>query len=380
MKKTSLFLYLMLLSIFWNCKQDHKPATKQDLVVATQALDRVFGEAMPENEPGGAILIAKGDRVIFSNGYGLADLSLKTKIDENTLFNVGSISKTFVSNAILMLQNEGKLNVEDPISNYFTEFKNPVIAQKVKIKHLITHTSGLVDNRQTKTDSIFYLTAKDAENWYPTTQAETLNFEPGTRYEYSNPAYNALALIIEQASGKKWQDYIAENIFKPSGMHTSTITDGPHPETGVAHAYLNTNGDWVEKDYGEEPTFAAAGNGGVWSSIHELAKYEQALQQHKFIPEAVVEESRTIKSWPNWQDATPPFVGWSWFIGKTPDGYKTVGHTGSQGGFLCNYVTVPEKDVLFIMLCNTPRDVDGFTEYITNWFIKNNWLENDSEN
>lgn len=373
MRKFNFFLPLTMILLILNCK-DTKETTGQTDILDTSQLDSYFSINMPADEPGGAILIMKGDSIIFSKGYGLADLELKTKIDENTLFNIGSISKTFVSNAILMLQAEGKLSVEDNMAKYFPNFKNKSIADKVKIKHLITHTSGLQDNRETKTDSIFYLTAKDEENWYPTTQAEDLNFEPGTHYEYSNPAYNALALIIEEVSGMKWQKYVADNIFKPSGMTTSTITDGPHPETGVSHAYLKSNGDWIEKDYGEEPTFAAAGNGGVWSSVNELAKYELALQKHKFISDSILEDSRTIKPWPDWQDDTAPFIGWSWFIDKTTDGLKTVGHTGSQGGFLCNYVTVPQKDITFIILCNTRRDVDGFTEFITEWLIKNNWL------
>lgn len=373
MRKFNFFLPLTMILLILNCK-DTKETTGQTDILDTSQLDSYFSINMPADEPGGAILIMKGDSIIFSKGYGLADLELKTKIDENTLFNIGSISKTFVSNAILMLQAEGKLSVEDNMAKYFPNFKNKSIADKVKIKHLITHTSGLQDNRETKTDSIFYLTAKDEENWYPTTQAEDLNFEPGTHYEYSNPAYNALALIIEEVSGMKWQKYVADNIFKPSDMTTSTITDGPHPETGVSHAYLKSNGDWIEKDYGEEPTFAAAGNGGVWSSVNELAKYELALQEHKFISDSILEDSRTIKPWPDWQDDTAPFIGWSWFIDKTTDGLKTVGHTGSQGGFLCNYVTVPQKDITFIILCNTRRDVDGFTEFITEWLIKNNWL------
>lgn len=373
MRKFNFFLPLTMILLILNCK-DTKETTGQTDILDTSQLDSYFSINMPADEPGGAILIMKGDSIIFSKGYGLADLELKTKIDENTLFNIGSISKTFVSNAILMLQAEGKLSVEDNMAKYFPNFKNKSIADKVKIKHLITHTSGLQDNRETKTDSIFYLTAKDEENWYPTTQAEDLNFEPGTHYEYSNPAYNALALIIEEVSGMKWQKYVADNIFKPSDMTTSTITDGPHPETGVSHAYLKSNGDWIEKDYGEEPTFAAAGNGGVWSSVNELAKYELALQEHKFISDSILEDSRTIKPWPDWQDDTAPFIGWSWFIDKTTDSLKTVGHTGSQGGFLCNYVTVPQKDITFIILCNTRRDVDGFTEFITEWLIKNNWL------
>lgn len=342
---------------------------------ATSSLDSLFSKTLPADEPGGAILIMKGEKMIYSKGYGLADMQTKAPITTKTLFNLGSISKTFVANAILILQSEGKLSVEDPMDKYFPDFKNKEIASKIKIKHLLTHTSGLPDTRQTKSDSAFYITAKDAENWYPVTQTDTLVFEPGTHYEYSNPAYNGLALIVEQVSKMKWQDFIKKNIFDPSGMATSTITDGPYPETGVAHAYLNRSGKWVEKDYGEEPTFAAAGNGGVWSSVEELSKYELSLRKGTFLSDSIIKRSQTITPWENWADSVPPFIGWSWFINKTPDGLKTVGHTGSQGGFLCNYVTVPQKEILFVILCNTPRDVDAYTAFITNWLIKNNWME-----
>lgn len=347
----------------------------KDQVIPIDQLDTMFSKEIPADEPGGAILIMKGEKIIFEKGYGLADLETKTKITPQTLFNLGSISKTFVANAILMLQAEGKLSVEDSIDKYFPDFKNKEIAKKVKIKHLLTHTSGLPDNRQTKTDSVFYLTAKDAENWYPVTQTDTLVFEPGTRYEYSNPAFNGLALIVEQVSGMKWQQFVEENIFTLAGMKASTITDGAHPETGVAHAYLNRDGQWIEKDYGEEPTFPAAGNGGVWSSVEELTRYEIALRKGTFLNDSIINRSRTITPWENWQDSTPPFIGWSWFIDKTADDLKTVGHTGSQGGFLCNYVTIPEKEILFVILCNTPRDVGKFTKFITHWLMENNWLD-----
>lgn len=349
------------------------PTEKQEDI--TYPLDSLFSNTLPANEPGGAILIKKGEKVIFQKAYGLADLNTKEPIRTNTLFNLGSISKTFVANAVLMLQAEGKLSVEDSIDKYFPGFKNKEIAKRVKIKHLLTHTSGLPDSRPVEAEYDFYLTAKDQENWYPVTQTDTLVFEPGTRFEYSNPAFNGLALIVEQVSKMKWQTYVQEKILNPAGMSTSTITDGAHPETGVAHAYLRQGDQWAEKDYGEEPTFAAAGNGGVWSSVEELAKYEQSLKNAIFLNDSIIARSRTITPWNNWLDPIPPFIGWSWFINHTVDGFKTVGHTGSQGGFLCNYVTVPEKDILFVILCNTPRDVDGYTEFITNWLIKNEWLE-----
>lgn len=339
------------------------------------SLDEYFYEQLPSDEPGGAVLVMKDDEIVFSKGYGLANMETVEEITDETLFNLGSISKTFVANAILILEHEGKLSLDDSLLKYFPNFKNSEIAKKVRIKHLLTHTSGLPDVRETRKDSVFYLTAKDAENWYPITQVDSLLFEPGTQYEYSNPAFNALALIVEQVSGIKWQQYVQNEIFRLAGMTLSTITDGPYPENGVSHGYIKTGSEWREKDYGEEPTFAAAGNGGVWSSVRELAKYELALREATFLPKAVIDRSRTTTPFDSWQGDQPPFIGWSWFIDQHDDDPKTVGHTGSQGGFLCNYVTIPEKRIFFTILCNTPRDVPGFTEHIMEVLRSNNWLE-----
>lgn len=370
-------LTLITFFLLFSCSQEKKAEPP-----LSATLTEYFDGQFSANEPGGAVLVLKGDSVIFSKGYGLSNLRTKEAITSKTLFNIGSISKTFVATGILMLQDQGKLSVEDSIYKYFPDFRNSQIAKTVKIKHLLTHTSGLPDTRNVSADSIFYLTAKDAENWYPITQTDTLEFEPGSEFNYSNPAYNGLVLIIEKASGMKWQQFIVKNIFEPAGMVNSTITDGPHPESGVSHGYVRNHGEWTEDDYAEEPTFPAAGNGGVWSSLEELVKYEKAIQQSLFLPKAVVEDSRTIKHFENWKGSRPfeaswswlksdnkkdsldPIIGWSWFIGTTADGSKIVSHTGSQGGFLCNYVSIPEKQIHFIILCNTPKDIYSFSDKI----------------
>ncbi len=338
-------------------------------------LDSLYTKTFPAGEPGAAILVMKGDSILFAKGYGVADVETNIPISTKTLFNVGSISKTFVANAILILQEQRKLSIEDSLHQYFPNFKNKQIAQRVKIKHLLSHTSGLPDNRQVSKDTVFYLTAKDAENWEPITKTDTLVFEPGERFEYSNPGFNGLALIVEQVSGMKWQKFIDENVFKPSGMINSTITDGAYPEKGVAHAYNKIKGQWKEDDYGEEPTFAAAGNGGVWSSVEELAKYEQALQNATFLKTENIAEAQTVFHPNNWSQPTSPRVGWSWFIGQTQDSLKTIGHTGSQGGFVANYVTVPDKKILFVILCNTPRNIEADAAIVLQFLNQENWLE-----
>ena len=334
-----------------------------------------------ENEPGGVILVKKGKDTIFLKSYGLADLSTKEKINENTIFNTGSISKTFVSNGILILEEASLLSKDDSVDKYFNDFDNKEIAKKVNIKHLLSHTSGIPDVRKVAEENEFYLTAKDEENFEPIKHADTLNFEPGEKFEYSNPAYNGLALIIEKVSNQKWQKFIEEKIFKPAGMNYSRITDGPYPDEGVAHAYGNENENYVEYDYGEFPTFAAAGNGGIWCSILDLAKYESAIREHTFLSKESIDTSRTIFRPENWKDANPPVIGWSWFINEKDNsenkyGVKIIYHTGSQGGFRAFFYSVPEKDILYAGLFNRP--IEEFSEIVKTGLDilkKYNWLD-----
>lgn len=340
-------------------------------------MDEYFQQKFVDSLPGGAVLLLKNDSIIFSRGYGLADLKTGEKITTQTLFNLGSISKTFVANAILILQEQGKLSVEDSLFKYFPTFRNKAIAQSVKIKHLLTHTSGLPDNRQINKDTVFYLTAKDEENWAPIMQTDTLVFEPGSQYEYSNPAFNGLALIVEQVSGMKWQKFIQENIMNPSGMHKSTITDGAHPRSGVAHGYVKVGDQWKEDDYGEEPTFAASGNGGVWSSVEELVLYEKALRQALFLKKETIKQSQSNITHSNWTGPTPLDRGWSWEIKQTEDSLKIVSHHGTQGGFVANYVSVPEKQILFVILCNAPFPDEEFTAQVMKWMQEDQWLDTD---
>lgn len=339
------------------------------------ALDRYFAGQLPADEPGGAVLLMKHERIVFTRGYGLADLKTREPASTRTLFNVGSITKTFVASAILLLQEQGKLSVEDNLLGYFPDFKRKDIAARVQIKHLLTHTSGLPDTRNVRENRTFYLTAKDLESWYPITQTDSLTFEPGSQYAYSNPAFNGLALIIEQVSGMKWQTFVHDRIFGPAGMATSTITDGAHPESGVAHGYLKLNGEWTEADYGEIPTFCAAGNGGVWSSVEELARYELALRRGSFLGSATVADARTVKTFPNWAATAPPDHGWAWRVREIPDHQRTVGHTGHQGGFAATYVTVPDRDVFWVVLTSSPRDIDAFDAQILDELQRARWLD-----
>jgi CubicO group peptidase (beta-lactamase class C family) len=362
--------YFFLLAAFACIK-----CTAQSTAMVSTAFDSLFSSYFTANEPGGAILLVKDNKVVYKKGFGIADIHSKEAITPQTLFNVGSISKTFVAYGILKLAKEGKLSLDDDLYKYFPDFKNKAIAEKVKLYHLLTHTSGIPDSRRVSEEKEFYLTAKDEENFAPLKQTDSLQFEPGTKYRYSNPAFNGLALIIEKVTGKKWQSYIKENIFKPAGMEKSTITDGPHPASGVSHGYIkNKDENFEELDYGEEPTFAAAGNGGVWSSVEELWKYEKAIHEYRFLDSNWIKMSRTVFPFDQWKDELPQRLGLSWFL--TNDmGLYMVGHTGSQGGFISDYCWLPEHGVFYVLLCNTPKPIKEIRTKLFSILERHKWLD-----
>jgi CubicO group peptidase (beta-lactamase class C family) len=344
-------------SVFSICLFITLQSLSQTPAMLEKKLDSLYKSYFREKEPGGAVLLVRDGTIIFRKAYGLADINSGQFITTGTLFNIGSISKTFVAYGILVLAREGKLSLDDPLEKYFPDFTEKKIAQKVKLVHLLTHSSGLPDSRRVKEEREFYLTAKDEENFAPLKQTRELQFEPGSRYRYSNPAFNGLALVIEQLTGMKWQQFIREKIFLPAGMVHSTITDGPHPSSGVAHGYIKNEKNQLEEcDYGEEPTFAAAGNGGVWSSVDELWKYEEAIQEQSFLDKHWISLSRTIYSFPAWVDSTASRLGLSWFLNGEGGG-KMIGHEGSQGGFISDYCWWPEHKLFYVLLCNIPRPI-----------------------
>lgn len=322
----------------------------------TAALDSVFAE-MKADEPGGSFLVMKDGRILWSGSYGLADIETGKQFTSKTVANIGSISKTVVAYGILILNQQGKLSLDDKIIRYFPDFKNREIAEKVRIIHLLTHTSGIPDSRNVSANREFFLTADDEHNFAPLKLTDSLNFEPGSNWQYSNPAYNGLALIIEQVTGMKWHDFISENIFGPAGMKTSTITDGSWPDRGVAHGYRVVNGVWEEYDYGEYPTFNAAGNGGVWSSVEELVKYVEAMNDCKFIDCGTIALSKRVWEFPNWKAGELSTQGVSWVVTGSDDQGSSpcIEHTGSQGGFRAHLMMYPEEDIIVAWITNNSQ-------------------------
>ncbi|NER18776.1 serine hydrolase domain-containing protein [Spongiivirga citrea] len=336
--------------------------------------DLFLSKEFKENEPGGSLLIQKGGNILFLKSYGISDIETGEKNTENTIYNTGSISKTMVANGILILAERNLLSLDDTLLDHFPDFEDKALAKSITLKNLLSHTSGIPDLRDVRNNPDFYLTAKDTANFEPLKAMKKLNFEPGYQFQYSNPCYNGLALIIEKVAKQPWQDFIVENVFKPSGMSRSKITNGSYPSSDVAHAYVVNRGKYEESDYGEVPTFAAAGNGGIWSTVQDLAKYELAHKNATFLSSKYIEKSRTVHQPDNWGSETTAFLGYGWMMDEIGllrrnvniTDSKIVHHTGSQGGFRAFHISIPDQNIIFIALFNRP--VKSFREIMVKGF------------
>lgn len=393
------YLYIALsLFILSSCNNMKKIAEEN----VKQKLDSLFTEryafnndsSMINDFPGGAVLIMKGDTVIFDKGYGKANYETGEQIDGNTFFNIASCSKQFTAAAILKLAQEGKINLEDNVSMYFPEFKSDIF-KKVKIKHLLSHSSGIPDERP-RNDRKFMLTATDMQSIEYLKDLDHLNFEPGTQYEYMNPTFQILYALIEKVTRQPFTSYMRENIFLPSGMDHTLYFEPDAIIPNMAHGYIleeadtsKTNIDsdltpeaaaakkaistevnkksysphigfptFSEYDYGEETFFATKADGGIYTSTHEFANWEKALRNNLILNETTTNTAHSKitsisgSKYSSYQNRPGTWYGYGWFIEEKDGMPKKVFHTGDNGGFQIYAGRFPDKRVLVLVFEN----------------------------
>lgn len=351
MKKISIFA--MLIGMTVGCGQPKIDTAALDGVCAgVFASDTVQG-------PGAAVLVMKGDKVVFEKCYGLADLDTGAAITPETSFNIASVSKQFTAVAVLQLCEQGKISLEDNVNKYFPEFTDP-IWDKIKIYHLLSHSSGIPDARKgyTREERIFADDVRAIE-YLPT--LDYLHFEPGTQYEYMNPTFVLAGSLVERVSGQAFADYVHDHIFAPAGMDRTCYFDPDAQELipNMSHGYVLREGEWRERDYGEESFFATRPDGGIYTSVREFAKWEMALRGNKVLEAGTLLDAQSLKtpisgsSFSDYQNRDNTWYGYGWFIEpQTTDSEKVVYHTGDNGGFMILAARYPESETLVLVFAN----------------------------
>lgn len=297
------------------------------------------GSSISAVQPGAAVLVMRGNRVIFEKCYGCADLETGALITPATSFNIASVSKQFTAVAVLQLVEQGRISLDDPVSRYFPEFESD-IWEKVRIRHLLSHSSGVPDARKglTRQERIF---GNDSLAVAYMISLDYLHFEPGTQYEYMNPTFVLLARIVERVSGEEFTQYVHDHIFAPSGMDATLYFDPERQDEipAMSHGYVRkADGEWKERDYGEESFFATKPDGGIYTSIREFAKWEMAQRWSVVLKSGTLADAQSPhtlvsgSSWSDYQNRPDTWYGYGWFIETAGLGNAVeAGAAGTEG-------------------------------------------------
>jgi CubicO group peptidase (beta-lactamase class C family) len=328
-----------------------------------QQANALFSGLISDSEPGAAVLVVKDGGVVLGRGYGVADLRTSRRIDARTNFRLASVTKPFTAAAVMLLVRDGKLRYEDRLTDIFPGF--PDYGRAVTIRHLLNHTSGLLDYEDLMPPfdpnlPLEEVQIKDGGVLELLKSQRSGKFAPGTKWAYSNSGYVLLGLIIEKASGRRFSAFLRDRIFAPLKMTATVAYErglDEVPDRALGHA---KDGDaWREAD--QSPTSATLGDGGVYSSLSDLLKWDEALRRHTLLSEQemrpALEPVRVPAGPPTEPDGTPAEYGFGWFLNSWK-GHARMWHYGETSGFRTAIQRFTENRVTVIVLCNR-ADLDA---------------------
>lgn len=286
----------------------------------------------------GSILIARNGQPIVSKGYGMANIELNVPNKAETVFRLGSITKQFTATAIMMLQERGKLNVNDLMCKYFTDC--PQTWQTITIKHLLTHTSGIPSYTAFPDFARTTVLPTSSPQMFALLKDKPLDFPVGEKYAYNNSGYFLLGTIIEKVSGKPYADFLQENIFTPLGMKNTGYDNPLQIINNRAAGYTRQGGQFLNAAYMDMSVPYAAG--AMYSTTGDLLLWDQALYTEKLLSRKSFDEMFTpVKNG----------YGYGWGIGNR-FGKQTISHGGAIFGFSTQISRFPSEKLTFIVLSN----------------------------
>jgi len=331
---------------------------------ATQdQIDAVFSHSIATDAPGAAVLVIQNGRVIFQRGYGVTDLRTRSRITPQTNFRLASVTKQFTAMAVMLLVHDGKLHYDDRLTDIFPDF--PAYGRAITIHHLLNHASGLQDYEDLMSQPdpnvpVEHSQIQDAGVLELLKEQKTTKFTPGSKWAYSNSGYVLLGLVIENISGKTFPDFLRERIFVPLKMiNTVAYVRGKNEVANRAFGYSLESGTWKQTD--QSPTSATLGDGGVYSSIDDLAKWDQALRQHTLLSAKEMQPALTpvqvSEGAVTEPDGSPAAYGFGWFLNPY-HGHDRMWHYGETLGFRTAIQLFVKDHLTVIVLCNR-SDLDA---------------------
>lgn len=326
--------------------------------VSAAQIDAILEPFKSANAPGVAALVVYKGELVFRRGYGVADLRTLHPIDPATNFRLASFTKQFTAACIMLLVHDGKLHYGDHLTDIFPDF--PAYGRAITVRNLLNHTSGLPDYEDlltaqypnTAEDKIPQI--HDVEVLKLLEQQTAGKFAAGARWEYSNSGYAVLAMIVEKVSHKPFGQFLQERIFAPLKMtNTLAYEKGKNEVPNRAFGHTNEKNRWRETD--QSPTSAVLGDGGIYSSLDDLAKWDRALRERTLLSAEEMKPALAAVQ-PTGTPATGPegasvSYGFGWFV-EPYKGHKRMSHDGETVGFRTTIQRFPDDRLTVIVLAN----------------------------
>jgi len=311
-------------------------------------MEQVLQAAAVDNKFMGTVLVAQGDTILLDKGYGYANLEWNIPNTPQTRLRIASLAKQFTAAAILLLEERGKLKLDDPVKAYIPDA--PAAWDKITLFSLLTQTSGIPDFTDAPDFGVTMKLHKTPEELTATVLDKPLDFPPGEKFSYSNTNYVLLGRAIEKVSGTSFAKFMQDNIFTPLGMKDSGY-DSMAVIPRHASGYAKRDGVIVNASYIDQSV--QYGAGGLYSTTHDLLTWEKALLGGKLISPASLKKMMTP-----FRDARGPGApykagyGMGVYVGTTMDGRKEISHTGSGPGTISMMAAYPDDKLFVILLSN----------------------------
>jgi CubicO group peptidase (beta-lactamase class C family) len=308
-------------------------------------IDKLLTKEFHQSQPGCEVLVAKHGQIIFKKAYGSANLELNVPLTPAMVFNLASITKQFTAVAILQLVEQGKISLHDSLQKFIPDF--PSKGYTITIENLLTHTSGIKDYMQLDyPDSYMERWDYRPKQLIDSFKNIPLEFEPGTKFSYSNSGYYLLGYIIEKITGKRYQNYVQDDLLKPLGLtHTYFDSAGIIIPNRV-NGYQKDDTVYKNADYWS-PTIEYAA-GGLISNVDDLFKWHKGLYTYQILKKETLQKAFTSYQL---KDGTSTDYGYGWFL-KTSNDIKSIEHAGGIPGFVTNEIYFPAEDIFIAILSN----------------------------
>jgi CubicO group peptidase (beta-lactamase class C family) len=296
--------------------------------------------------PGIAVLVAQNGKIVLEKCRGMADIGHSVPVTPITKFRIGSVTKQFVASAILKLQEEGRINISDPLTKFIPDFPR---GDEVTIHHLLTHTSG-IHSFTNRPDFLKYATmGTTTQEMVDTIKAGIYDFNPGENFQYNNSGYFLLGYIIEKITGKPYGQYLKETFFEPLGMtHTGVHTSTSILENEATGYAIGSNGFEKALDWDMS---RAGGAGALYSTVEDLYTWNEAIFGGKVLQEQSLKAAFTPVTLKDGSHPTEMVYGYGWAVDNLRD-LTVINHGGGLHGFLSQLSRQPDNDVTVAVLTN----------------------------